>query len=66
MSWIIQLRCVNLASEDPFLASVGTLPVPSSELIPIPSLQCKEVSLRTALRGDGAVRLRTATTIEMD
>ena len=55
-----------LASDDPLLACMGTLPVPSSELIPIPSLQCKEVPLRTAFCIDGAARLRTATTMEVD
>ena len=54
------------ASDDSLLACVGVHPVPSSELIPIPSVQCKEVPLRTALRRDGAQRLRVATATEVD
>ena len=54
------------ASDDPVMACVSVHPVPSSELVPIPSVQCKEVPLRTALRSDGAQRLRVATATEVD
>ena len=54
------------APNDPVMACVGVYPVPSSELIPIPCVQCKEVPLRTALRSDGAQRLRVATATEVD
>jgi hypothetical protein len=40
-------------------------PLPSSVLIPIPSLKCKEVPLRAALRSDGPARLKKATDIEV-
>ena len=54
------------ASDDSLLVCLGVQPVPSSELIPIPSVQCKEVPLRTALRRDDAQRLRVAAATEVD
>jgi hypothetical protein len=60
------LSASSLIPDTP-LAFVGVLsvPVPSSDLLPIPSDKCGEVPRRKALRDRGAERLRVATDTEV-